>query len=342
MKTTENISLAGYAFTIETDAYEELKLYLEEIRNSFRSDAGAEEITADIEERIAELLSEKCIAGMAVNIDMINDIKKRIGDPKILAGDDVVSGTESEQQSPKEEKKSWKNKRMYRNIDERVLGGVCGGLGSYFGIDKVIFRLLFLVFFLTGFADEGLFCIPMVLYICLWIAMPAARTVEQKCEMKGKPIDLAGFRSKDMDINKEVREIASSPFGTTVRRAGGVFLGLILLICGLTGLLGSIVIPSVPSIIDSRMAFENWSDLDSFSQFNADILTNTQFWGMVLVVLVLCFIGMIYGGIMLTFDLKAPSWKPGLVIFIAWVISILALAAWVIKTVADALPGIIV
>lgn len=342
MKTTENISLAGYAFTIETDAYEDLRIYLEEIRNSFSSEAGAEEITSDIEERIAELLSEKCVQGMAVNIDMIRDIKKRIGDPKILAGNENVSEAESWQQAPKEDKKSWKNKRMYRNIDERILGGVCSGLGSYFGIDKVIFRLLFLVFFLTGFADEGLFCIPMVLYICLWIAMPAARTVEQKCEMKGKPIDLAGFRSKDLDINKEVKEIASSPFGTTVRRAGGVFLGLILLICGLTGLLGSIIIPSIPSIIDSRLVFDHWGEIDRLTQFNADILTNTQFWGMVLVVVVLCFIGMIYGGIMLTFDLKAPSWKPGLIIFIAWVISILALAAWVIKTVADALPGIII
>lgn len=342
MKTTENISLAGYAFTIETDAYEELRIYLDEIRNSFSSDAGAEEITADIEERIAELLSEKCIIGMAVNIDMINDIKRRIGDPKVLAGNEDVSETGSEQKSPKEEKKSWKNKRMYRNIDERILGGVCGGLGSYFGIDKVIFRLLFLIFFLTGFADEGLFCIPMVLYICLWIAMPAARTVEQKCEMKGKPIDLAGFRSKDLDLNKEVKEIASSPFGTTIKRAGGVFLGLILLICGLTGLLGSIVIPSVPSIIDNWMVFDHLGEIDSLTQFNADILTNTKFWGMVLVMLVLCFIGMIYGGIMLTFDLKAPSWKPGLVLFIAWVISVLALAAWVLKTFADALPGIII
>ena len=66
MKTTENISLAGYAFTVETDAYEELGAYLDEIRNCFSADPSAEEITADIEERIAELLREKCVSGMVV------------------------------------------------------------------------------------------------------------------------------------------------------------------------------------------------------------------------------------------------------------------------------------
>ena len=64
MKTTENISLAGYAFTIEIDAYEELGAYIDDIRTSFSNDSSAEEITADIEERIAELLSERCRNGM--------------------------------------------------------------------------------------------------------------------------------------------------------------------------------------------------------------------------------------------------------------------------------------
>lgn len=54
------------------------------------------------------------------------------------------------------------------------------------------------------------------------------------------------------------------------------------------------------------------------------------------------FIGMLYGGIMLSFDLKAPAWKPGLIIFIAWLISLFVMAAWVVKTVSEALPGIVI
>ena len=132
MKTTENISLAGYAFTIETDAYDELKTYLDNIHSSFSNDPSADEITADIEERIAELLNERCAKGIVVNINMIHDIEKRIGNPKELAEEDI-SG-ESEPTPVHEEKKSWKSRKIYRNIDERILGGVCGGLAAYTSI----------------------------------------------------------------------------------------------------------------------------------------------------------------------------------------------------------------
>lgn len=341
MKTTENISLAGYAFTIEIDAYEELGAYIDDIRNIFSNDPSADEITADIEERIAELLSERCRSGMVVNMDMVNDVKKRIGNPQELASDDAASGPAPEQSEEKEERKNWKTRRMYRDVDERILGGVCSGLGSYFGLDKVLFRLLFLIFFFIGFADEGLFCIPMVLYICLWIAMPAARSVEQKCEMKRKPVNLKNFRSKDFDFNREVKEVSQSPAGRTVRRVVEVCIGLMLLVCGLGGLVGCIFIPSLPSIIENQLAIHPLNHPDIVDLTNIQIVTDTTFWTLVLATCVIAFVGMLYGGIMLTFDLKSPSWKPGLVLFITWVISIFVIAAWVVKTFADALPGMI-
>lgn len=333
MKRTENISLAGYAFTIEEDAYIELENYIKDIRAGFEGNSSADEITADIEERIAELLCERCASGIVVNLSMVEDIRKRIGNPKELAGEEVGDDTEGtgKAQEVKEEKRSWKNRKIYRNIDERILGGVCGGLGAYFGIDKVIFRVLFLIFFLVGFSDEGLFCIPMVLYICLWIAMPAARTVEQKCEMKGKPIDLKGFSSKEFDLNREMKEVASSPAGRTFKRAGGAFLGLILLTCGIAGLLCSIFIPTIPTVIDKYID----------AQY-VGIMTDSTLWGLILTISVIGFVGMLYGGIMLAFDLKSPSWKPGLVMFIAWILSILVTAAWAAKLLAEMLPGMIV
>ena len=92
MKTTENISLGGYAFIIETDAYKDLKAYLEDIRNGFSSDPSAEEIISDIEERIAEILKEQTAEGMVVNSAMIKEIRTRIGNPKELAQDDIETG----------------------------------------------------------------------------------------------------------------------------------------------------------------------------------------------------------------------------------------------------------
>lgn len=357
MKTTENISLAGYAFTIETDAYEELGAYLGNIRACFSSDASADEIVADIEERIAELLRERCIAGMVVDLPMVLDIKKRIGDPKELASEDADASFETreqtqeqpqqeqpQQEQPKQEKKTdRKNRRLYRNMDERVLGGVCSGLGTYFGLDKVLFRIIFLIIFfisIFGSGDGPVLLFPILAYICLWIAMPAARTAEQKREMKGKPMDLNGYKEKDFDFGKEVREASQSPAGQTFQRAGGVFLGILLLLAGFGGLVGCAFIRVLPEIFSHEVAehINRWGSLDAEEMIMEQLFTGTTFWSMVMVIVGILCIWFIYNGVMLLFNLKAPSWKPGLVIFIAWIISIFVLAGWVALTVADALP----
>ncbi len=356
MKTTENISLAGYAFTIETDAYEELGAYLSDIRTCFSGDASAEEIVADIEERIAELLRERCIVGMVVDLTMVRDIKQRIGNPKELAQDDAEGTFETKeeapaqphQEQPEQEKKAEKrSRRLFRNMDERVLGGVCSGLGTYFNLDKVLFRIIFLILFFISFIgiDDGPAPIfPILAYICLWIAMPAARTAEQKREMKGKPMDLNSYKDKEFDFSKEAKEAVQSPAGQTFTRAGGVFLGILLLLAGFGGLIGCAFIRVLPEIISNEVAehISRWGSLDAEEMIIEQLLTGTTFWGMVMVIVGLLCIWFIYNGVMLLFNLKAPSWKPGLVIFIAWIISIFVLAGWVALTVSDMLPMLII
>ena len=344
MKTTENISLAGYAFTIETDAYAELGTYLNDIREAFRADANAEEITADIEERIAELLREKSISGMVVDMTMVRDIKTRIGNPKELAQDDTDPAPASPSAVKDEQKKSWKAKRLYRNINEKVFGGVCSGLGTYFGLDKALVRLAFVIIFFISFVwmvNDGAgpyFIFPMIAYICLWISMPAARTDEQKREMKGKPTSLDGYRSSDFDFRTEVREAAQSPAGQTFRRAGGVFLGILLLLFGLGVMFTCVILPSFPSIIFHEMM--EWTVLDEGDQFIFNMFSsfNTT-WILILVNIGLVAVWVIYNAIILLFDLKTPSWRPGLVIFIAWVISLFVTAAYFFKMMAEAIPG---
>ena len=351
MKTTENISLGGYAFTIETNAYNELSTYLNEIRNAFGSDPSVDEIIADIEERIAELLKEQTVPGMVVNCSMIEEIKKRIGNPKELAQDD---GDESKEETPqdqefqqkKNEKKGGRGRCLYRDIDKRVFGGVCSGIGMYFGIDKVFIRLIFLALFMIGFIgiDDGPYIMISVLaYICLWIAMPAARTDEQKREMRGRPTDLKGYKEKEFDIDKEMKEVSQSPGGRTVKRMFSVFFGVLFLIIGFGGLLGGIFIPSVPEIISNNMADHamRWGALDAEEQLIADLFGGSTFWGLVLVMLGIGCAGIIYGAIMLLFDLKSPSWRPGLILFIAWIISAFVIIGWLAVKVADALPGLI-
>ena len=351
MKTTENISLAGYAFTIETDAYEELGAYLSDIRTCFSGDASADEIVADIEERVAELLRERCISGMVVDLTMVRDIKKRIGNPKELAQEDTEAsfqtGDKTQDQPKSERKAEGNNKKIYRNLDERVLGGVCAGLGTYFSMDKVFFRLIFMILVfisIFGFENGPYILFPMFAYSCLWLAMPAARTAEQKREMKGKPMDLNGYKETDFNFGKEMKEAAQSPAGQAFERAGGVFLGILLLLAGFGGLVGCAFIRVLPEIFSHEVAehINRWGSLNAEQMIVEQLLTGTTFWGMVMVIVGILCIWFIYNGVMLLFALKAPSWKPGLVIFIAWIISIFALAGWVALTVADALPTIIV
>lgn len=339
MKTTEKISLGGFAFVVESDAYEALESYLSEIRECFRNDNSADEIVDDIEVRIAELLKEKYIEGMVVNLGMIDEIKKRIGDPKELAGQED-SEPQTEEELPKQSRKgSFREKRLYRNIDDRVLGGVCSGLGLYFNIDKAIFRMFFLIAFCLGFFQiPGIVTLPLIVYLILWIAMPAARTVEQKCELSGKPMDLRDFRDSENRFSREIRETAKSPAIRTIGRIMGMIIGIIFIIIGLGGFSATIFFPSVPAIIANHI---NLGALVGEEMIAARIACNMTFWWMMFGVIGLAALGMLYSGIVLCFDFKTPSWRPGLVIFILWVACVLVTIAWMLHKVAEYLPTVI-
>lgn len=335
MKTTEKISLGGYAFVIESEAYVELESYLSEIRECFRNDNSADEIIDDIEVRIAELLKEKYADGTVVNMGMIASIKERIGDPK------EVAGQEEEEDVVKETSKCpLRDKRLYRDIDDRALAGVCSGLGLYFNIDKVVFRLFFLIAFCLGFfdAEDGLFTLAILAYIILWIAMPAARTVEEKCEMYRKPMDLKDYRSNENRFTREIKETASSPTLQAIFRILGVVIGVIFIIMGLCGFSTTIFFPSIPEIIGSHIEL---GSLVPEEIIGSRIALDPIFWWLMFGVVGFASLGLLYTGVVLCFNLKTPSWRPGLIIFILWVVSILVTIAWVLKKVAEFLPTII-
>lgn len=341
MNTTEKISLGGFAFTIESDAYTELESYLGEIHDCFRNDTSADEIVEDIEIRIAELLRERCKEGMVVNLEMIKDIKKRIGDPKEMGGQEEDAVEEEAKAIPEQPKrKSFKDRRLYRDIDDRALAGVCSGLAIYFNLDKVLFRLAFLIAFCLGFfeAEDGLFGLSVLTYIILWIAMPAARTVEQKCEMRSKPMDLKGFKTQDNKLDREIKETVNSPAFRTAGRIFMTIIGLMMIIIGLGGFLSTIIFPSIPELIGNHL---NPGLMMGEKAIISRIVSNPTFWWMILGVIGLISLGMLYCGIMLCFDFRSPSWRPGLVIFIFWIISILVLAAWVLRQVAEMLPSMV-
>lgn len=167
MKKTININLAGFVFYIDEDAYETLQKYLNNIRTYLGNTEGREEIIDDIESRIAELFSEK--QKQVITLIEVNEVIEVMGQPEDYMSEEEPEVKTAGQQS---------NKRLYRDPDSTVLGGVCSGVGHYLNIDAVWIRLIFLAMVWSG--------VSILFYFILWAIIPKAETTAQKLEMKGK------------------------------------------------------------------------------------------------------------------------------------------------------------
>lgn len=171
MKTTQTVNIGGRAFIMDDDAYVKLSKYLEAIEMYYTNTNDRKEIMEDIEARIAEIFSEN--NRNQKKVITIREVEKMIqimGHPEDF----------KEETAYKERKQTFRDKRLYRDPDDRMLGGVCSGIAAYFNTDPGIIRILFLLtFFLLGFG--------LIVYIILWIIIPEAKTEEQKQEMEGSP-----------------------------------------------------------------------------------------------------------------------------------------------------------
>lgn len=195
MNKTININLGGIFFHIDELAYQKLKLYLDAIRRSLSDDPqGRDEILNDIELRIGELLSERIKnERQVINDNDIDEITKIMGKPEDYSGDEELFEDE-----PKYHQ-STSSKKLFRDSDDKFLGGVCSGLAHYFGMDVIWMRLLWLVlffFFGTGF----------LIYIILWILIPQAETTAEKLQMKGEPVNISNIERK---IRAEFQDVSS-------------------------------------------------------------------------------------------------------------------------------------
>ena len=175
MKQVININFQGRVVPIEVTAFEILKNYTDSLNRYFAQEEGKDEIINDIESRIGELFQERLKEGSTcICDDDINAIIKSMGRPEDFETDQATAeaANESREQSKTGQSASFSttvtNKRLYRNENDKVLGGVCSGLANYFGIDVVVVRIIFVVLF-------GALLIP---YLVLWVAVPSTATTE--------------------------------------------------------------------------------------------------------------------------------------------------------------------
>ena len=180
MKKVTNISIGGVVFTVEEDAYTILSKYLDTIREHYKKEDEQGEIVKDIEFSIAEKLGKTVTEDKKVIQE--DDISAIIGEMGTIEDFEMSEGDGENIQEQKDGSEKLR-KKLYRNVDDQIISGVSSGIASYFGIDPVFVRLLFVLsIFAGGFG--------IVMYLVLWIVMPPAETASQKLGMQGDPVTL--------------------------------------------------------------------------------------------------------------------------------------------------------
>ena len=217
-----NINLGGYPFTIDENAYTKLNRYLDKIEDHFSDSEGCDEIIFDIECRMAELFNESLKGQPIVGLKDVNGAIVTMGTPEDFG---ASSFDEAEETTSRKRSKEYNTgKKLFRDPDQKIIGGVCSGLAAYFGVEDPLWVRLGAVFF---FFIGGL---ALPAYILLWIIVPKARTAGDKLSMRGERIDINNIARTIEDefdnitetfseLDKKIRSKKKSKV-----RAGGRFL----------------------------------------------------------------------------------------------------------------------
>jgi len=180
MKITLSINLGGYSFNIDEDAYAELKRYLKNLEFHFAQEESSSEILSDIETRMAEIFRTKITTyKQVITMTDVNQAISVMGTPEDISENDGPSA--------RDKFATPGHHRIYRDTDNRIIGGVCAGMGAYWDLDPLIIRIIFIALVLAG----GL---GVLIYLILYIVLPEARTTAQKIEMKGNPVNIHNIK----------------------------------------------------------------------------------------------------------------------------------------------------
>ncbi len=198
MNKTVSINISGIVFNIDEEAFQLLNRYLNTIKGYFSDSEGRDEIMSDIEARIAEMLSEKLNdRKQVISKEDIEEVIAIMGEPEAYIDEEA----QAEKQSANERQRSSTNnrRRLYRDTEGKTIGGVCSGIGYYFGFDPAWLRIAFLVTLFFG--GLGLY-----LYLILWAVLPPASTRAEKLEMRGEPVNYENIGKAVEDEMENVKQ----------------------------------------------------------------------------------------------------------------------------------------
>lgn len=228
MKEITRIHLAKTPYDIELDAKEVLQKYLSEIKQMM----GSEDTMYEIEARMVELLGERGVQNNGViTMSDVEDLRSKMGLPKEFSDSESTEDSQADltpSNSPA--------KRLMRDTDNAIFGGVCAGIAAYWSINPLWVRLLFII---SPFITFGT---ALLVYIIIWISLPEAKTAAEKLQMRGEPVTL--------DSLKKAANNSESKYRTkeTLAKILRICLALGLFFTTL-GLLAVLVVGSITGIM---------------------------------------------------------------------------------------------
>ncbi len=323
MNKTVTINISGIIFHIEEDAYDSLSKYLATIKGYFSNTDGGNEIMSDIEARIAELLQEKINAvKQVVLMADVDHVKTIMGKPEDFGGEQTK--TENKKQEEQSDFSGEKIKRrLFRNPDDKAVGGVCSGLAAYFDVDTVWIRLaMFLLIFFGGFS--------IWVYIILWIIIPEAKTTTDKFAMRGESANINNIFKSFKDEAEDMKSrFKNNNYGSNVRSNIGSILnsifnvigrliGLFLVIIGCGLLFAYVTSLFGISIADSNSDITNWKAV-IFSSSTDYALAVFSF---IIVAGVPVFM-LLYAGIKLLFKIRYTNRWLNLSMGLTWILGLI-------------------
>ena len=255
MNKTVSISLAGFSFMIEEQAYEKLNKYLQALRNSLEKDE-ADEVMYDIEIRIAEIFRENLDKREVVNSDDVEKVIAQIGTPEAIEG-------QSEENAERENPQEKTRKELFRDMKKGKIAGVCAGLAQYIGLDIALMRIAWIVLCIcsVGFS--------LVAYIILWVAVPGAETASDFLKMQGKPINFDSLKEAGQKVNSFYNENKSeiAKTGAGIWKVVRVILGWIMVILAVKTLIVLVSFILVFLGVWDFQLFGRYQDLEEFNFF---------------------------------------------------------------------------
>lgn len=328
MNKTINVSISGILFTLEEEAARVINKYLEKLFEHCKSNSCGQEIMEGIESRISELLVERGYKSAVVPSQVAQEVLDVIGAPEDIF-DPSQDGTSS---APCLNDRS--RRRFFRNPEGKMVGGVCSGIGAYFDIDPIWLRLAFVLVCLGGFAIRGWWgfgpLFALLVYVILWILMPLAATPSQIIEMRGGR--LSG------NVQTPTSESGLSRVLGIIGRIILIFAGCILFIIGFSGLCASACV--ILGLGVAAMGIAGFA-LPAVITEIASALGTVPCWAVIVIkvlsalVVFIPFLALLYGGVKMLFRFKTPKWKPGIVMLITWLASLVALLIISIAAIPD-------